>query len=160
MVSFFEHLLANQWSAPSKFYWDSRPPNHEQHPQTRRHSPLSGARLPVSGFFRSNSLGGSLPTQLGKLTKMTELFLLQENGFTSSIPTQFGDLVEMNSELNLASNALSLAIPTQLGMLTKITAGFRFESNMFCDDIPTEGQVIEYACARANFLPPSRPRAP
>jgi hypothetical protein len=62
---------------------------------------------------------GSLPTQLGLLTGMTNLGL-QRNILTGSIPTQLGLLTGM-SDLSLFSNQLAGIIPTQLGLLTRMT---------------------------------------
>ena len=42
-----------------------------------------------------NSLDGSLPSEVGSLTRMSSYFQLYSNALTGPIPTQFGALSEM-----------------------------------------------------------------
>ena len=78
---------------------------------------------------------GSIPTQLGNLANLTELWL-GGNQLTGSIPTQLGNLSSLTG-LSLTRNQLSGAIPTELGDLTNLTF-MSLSSNRLSGAVPTE----------------------
>ena len=65
-----------------------------------------------------NSLTGSLPVELGQLSKLKVLDLAG-NRFSGSIPSALGDLGGLVS-LDLGSNQLSGSIPSELGKLSEL----------------------------------------
>ena len=80
---------------------------------------------------------GTIPTEFGLLTKVTELSLT-ENDLSGAIPTQLGYCNQMNSCFDLGWNSLSSAIPTQLGHLDQLSSGFNLYSNSLSSAIPTQ----------------------
>jgi hypothetical protein len=78
----------------------------------------SGTQL----YLYSNSLTGSLPTQLGALTALTWINLYR-NSLTGSLPTQLGALTAL-TYMSLRDNSLTGSLPTQLGALTALTRMF------------------------------------
>ncbi len=82
-----------------------------------------------------NRLSGSIPTQLGNLSKLTTLILLG-NRLSGSIPTQLGNLSNLTT-LDLGHNGLSGSIPTQLGNLSNLTKLDLFASGV-SGSIPAE----------------------
>ena len=69
--------------------------------------------------FRFNSLGGSLPTQIGQLSAVTTL-LVQGNSISGIIPTELGLLTNMAGYLYLGQNSFQGQIPATLAQLTRL----------------------------------------
>ena len=65
-----------------------------------------------------NQLSGSIPTELGSLTSLTELDL-SVNDLSGSIPSQLGSLTSV-AVLNLSYNGLTGAIPGGLGSMAAL----------------------------------------
>ena len=89
-----------------------------------------------------NVMGGPLPTEMGRLTNLSELWY-GNNAFSSSIPTELGALTTITENLQLDNNALTSAIPTELGKLTVESGAsggtsFYLYSNKLCDELPSE----------------------
>ena len=82
-----------------------------------------------------NQLAGSIPTQLGNLTALTDLYLFS-NQLTGSIPTQLGNLTAL-THLYLFNNQLTGSIPTQLENLTALTHLY-LSDNQLTGSIPTQ----------------------
>jgi len=76
-----------------------------------------------------------IPTEIGLLTKLTNLYLY-DNEFTGEIPSEIGYLTELTN-LFLMGNQLSGRMPTELGSLTNLLILF-FDSNKLSGTIPTE----------------------
>ena len=89
-----------------------------------------------------NSLSREIPTELGKVVRMANNFLLSTNGFSSAIPTELGTLIYMSSRFELEVNSLSSTVPTQLGRLIWMKKGMMLASNQLCGDIPDEVQAL------------------
>ena len=69
-------------------------------------------------------------------------FALDHNLLSGSIPSQLGALSKMTTYLNLVSNQLSGSIPSQLGALTGMESDFKLGLNQLCDAIPSEVMAL------------------
>ncbi len=74
--------------------------------------------LSLSRALSGSSLGGSIPPELGKLSKLTGLSL-EYNELTGEIPPELGQLAELTT-LALNRNNLTGGIPPELGNLLKL----------------------------------------
>jgi Leucine-rich repeat (LRR) protein len=68
--------------------------------------------------FEYNSLSGSIPSEIGKLTKLV-ILSLYNNKLNSTIPATIGKLVNLNVT-HLGYNYFSGSIPSEIGKLEKI----------------------------------------
>lgn len=75
--------------------------------------------------FKSLNCVGTLPTELGLLTAMTELKIYQ-NSVYGTLPSELGQLT-MISKFIFSDNALTGTIPSELGRLTLISANNQFD---------------------------------
>ncbi|MEP7344079.1 MAG: hypothetical protein ABI877_02370 [Gemmatimonadaceae bacterium] len=66
----------------------------------------------------TNNLTGTLPSSLGVLSHLTELFL-PDNHLTGTIPSSLGSMTDLR-ELWLSVNQLTGGIPASLGSLTSL----------------------------------------
>ncbi|CAB9501924.1 LRR receptor-like serine threonine-protein kinase At4g08850 [Seminavis robusta] len=88
--------------------------------------------------LQGGRLRGTIPTTLGKLFDMTWLFL-DRNTFTGEIPTEFGLMANLTI-LELSENRLN-GIPSELGMLTNLYS-LRLLGSRLAGPIPSEiGQM-------------------
>ncbi|MDE0337568.1 MAG: hypothetical protein OXI80_07845, partial [Caldilineaceae bacterium] len=83
----------------------------------------------------SNTLTGSIPTELGSLTNLEGLYLAR-NQLTGGIPTELGDLANLEN-LDLSINNLTGGIPTELEDLTNLQL-LDLSFNNLTGGIPTE----------------------
>ena len=81
-----------------------------------------------------NHLSGEIPPELGNLTYLRYL-LLDRNYLRGGIPPELGGLTNL-SGLHLDNNALSGSIPTELGGLTYLS-GLHLDNNALSGSIPT-----------------------
>ena len=58
------------------------------------------------------NLVGTLPTELGVLTDLTNGLSLDSNELSGTLPTEFGNLVKLTRYLALGTNSLSGTLPT------------------------------------------------
>ena len=89
----------------------------------------------VSLFLNANGLVGSIPPELGGLTKLRELEL-GSNALTGGIPHELGNLTNLAS-LRLSGNALTGPIPPELGNLTNLET-LSLAGNWLSGPIPPE----------------------
>ena len=82
-----------------------------------------------------NQLSGEIPTELGSLANLEELYLWG-NQLTGEIPAELGDLANLE-ELYLSDNQLSGEIPTELGGLANLEA-LDLWDNQLSGEIPSE----------------------
>ena len=68
--------------------------------------------------LRENELTGTIPPELGNLTRLQELYL-NNNDLTGPIPLELGHLTHL-LRLDLSQNALAGTIPPELGHLTRL----------------------------------------
>eukprot|EP00618_Florenciella_parvula_P032708 CAMPEP_0119474374 /NCGR_PEP_ID=MMETSP1344-20130328/5647_1 /TAXON_ID=236787 /ORGANISM="Florenciella parvula, Strain CCMP2471" /LENGTH=370 /DNA_ID=CAMNT_0007507645 /DNA_START=629 /DNA_END=1737 /DNA_ORIENTATION=+ len=83
---------------------------------------------------------GPLPTELGTLSMMHDYFYVQSNALTSTLPTQLGGAFADMSEwqgFDVSLNWLTGPIPTQYGSMTKIDA-FYASANKLTGRVPSE----------------------
>lgn len=81
-----------------------------------------------------NLLGGSLPTQLGRLTKL-ENFEGYSNDFTGTLPTEFGKCQSLR-RMDIFNNKLNGTLPTEIGNMKKLSI-FHVKSNKMDGTIPS-----------------------
>jgi Leucine-rich repeat (LRR) protein len=85
--------------------------------------------------IQNNGLSGSIPTELGNLSRLGVLYL-SRNQLSGSIPTELGNLSRLE-ELYLSENQLSGSIPAELGNLSNLNRLY-LGSNELCGNIPLE----------------------
>uniref|UniRef100_A0A6N2LKF7 Protein kinase domain-containing protein n=1 Tax=Salix viminalis TaxID=40686 RepID=A0A6N2LKF7_SALVM len=90
--------------------------------------------------LQNNSLSGTIPSQIGNLSKIIELNLCH-NEFTGSIPSEIGFLKSLNL-LKLCDNHCSGSIPHEIGKLTSLSILFLW-SNKLSGFIPQEIWLLE-----------------
>lgn len=86
----------------------------------------------------ANSLTGSVPTEIGLLTKLTEGLYLWGNSFTGNLPSELGQLTALTRSLSVNFNQFSGLLPSQLGKLTNLELELRGKSNQFSGSFPSE----------------------
>jgi Leucine-rich repeat (LRR) protein len=85
-----------------------------------------------------NQLTGPIPTELGLLTKLRELYL-HNNKLTGQIPTELGLLTQLKT-LSLSENQLTGAIPLELGRLTELRELYLHNNKLTG---PTPSEIIK-----------------
>ena len=85
-----------------------------------------------------NSLSGSIPSEFGAMTEMVEWFDLRMNMFTGSIPSEFGAMTGMRMVFMLSHNSLSGSIPSEFGAMTGLAYWFEAKDNELTGSIPSE----------------------
>lgn len=103
------------------------------------------------GFTEKLNLGGNqfegtIPTELGNLHALNELWLSLTNSFTGTIPTEIGKLSNLQC-LALTQNKLQGPIPSEIGNLFKLKWIF-LSDNKLEDSIPEE----LYECTQLEIL--------
>jgi Leucine-rich repeat (LRR) protein len=87
-------------------------------------------------FIRGNHFAGSLPYQLGRWTAL-EQFDISGNRFTGTLPPSlFANAVQL-SFIDISNNRFTGSLPTQVGNMEKCQR-FIIENNMITGAIPTE----------------------
>ncbi|MCP5052313.1 MAG: hypothetical protein GY940_34415 [bacterium] len=112
----------------------------------------------VSGDYVSkillsdNNLTGSLPPELGNLTRLIRLYL-HTNRLSGSIPSELAKMSSLDS-LHLGKNRLSGIIPPELGNMTNLTA-LGLSSNKLSGGIPSSLMTLtdcDFLRVRYNAL--------
>eukprot|EP00240_Pyramimonas_obovata_P003927 CAMPEP_0118957268 /NCGR_PEP_ID=MMETSP1169-20130426/62011_1 /TAXON_ID=36882 /ORGANISM="Pyramimonas obovata, Strain CCMP722" /LENGTH=359 /DNA_ID=CAMNT_0006905329 /DNA_START=287 /DNA_END=1362 /DNA_ORIENTATION=- len=85
--------------------------------------------------YKYRNLIGTIPTEIGLLTKLTE-FLLNGNAMHGTLPTELGLLTDLK-RLLLQQNQLVGTIPTELGQATSLT-WCSLTDNRLTGPVPTE----------------------
>ena len=99
-----------------------------------------GTLTAVANLFdiSSNFLHGTVPSELGFLLALTEQFLLDSNSLSGQLPSQLGQMTHLASAFSLHRNFFSGFVPSELGLLTGVTAMFSLFGNLFSGTIPSE----------------------
>jgi Leucine-rich repeat (LRR) protein len=95
---------------------------------------VSGGRV-SKVILNNNNLIGKLPSDIGKLTQLTEL-QLQTNSITGKLPSEFCDLIKL-TDLQLNNNQFSGNIPAFIGDFSGLIT-LQLNNNQFSGSIPTE----------------------
>ena len=85
--------------------------------------------------LNSNQLNGTIPSELGNLSNLTNLWL-QDNQLTGEIPLVLGNLSNL-VDLKLDNNQLTSGIPTELGNLSNLI-NLSLANNPLSGSIPTQ----------------------
>lgn len=73
-------------------------------------------------YLAYNKLSGTIPTEIGLFTSLSESFGINDNEFASgTLPTEIGLLTNIKG-INMGSCSLSGTIPSQVGKLTKLSS--------------------------------------
>ncbi|MCX6580378.1 MAG: Ig-like domain-containing protein [Candidatus Aminicenantes bacterium] len=105
----------------------------------------------------NNQLSGALPPELEMLSNLKDLDL-QENRLSGPIPPQLGNLSNIQT-INLSSNLLSGTLPPQLGNLSNLRI-FNLSSNQISGSIPPGLNTLsnlEECYLKNNYLSGSIP---
>jgi len=89
--------------------------------------------------LNQNDLCGTIPTEIGLLTDLTDI-RLHKNSLTGTIPTQVGMLTKVKL-MRMDVNSLSGPIPSWFGLMTSYGSSnlqFKLYTNELCGDIPDE----------------------
>ena len=90
----------------------------------------------LSGLYiHDNPLGGTIPPELGRLTRLRRLWIHSSN-LTGTIPPELANMTNLGT-LNLRSNGLTGPIPTELGGLSRLQ-DLLLHDNQLTGTIPTE----------------------
>jgi Leucine-rich repeat (LRR) protein len=95
---------------------------------------LNSSGRVISLDLSDNNLIGSIPSDIGNLTGLTELFL-NGNQISGSIPTEIGNLTQLQY-LHLDNNKLTGSIPSSIGNL-KDLKNLYLNKNNLSGEIPT-----------------------
>eukprot|EP00301_Raphidiophrys_heterophryoidea_P006821 c12717_g2_i2.p1 GENE.c12717_g2_i2~~c12717_g2_i2.p1 ORF type:complete len:498 (+),score=138.40 c12717_g2_i2:344-1837(+) len=87
-----------------------------------------------------NQFEGSIPTEIGMMTKMSSLQLYRSY-LSGTLPSQIGKL-SLLEIMDLGENQLSGSIPSELGRLTLLRT-ITIEGNQFSGTLPTELYQLE-----------------
>jgi hypothetical protein len=93
------------------------------------------SHLTNSLYLYTNSLSGMLPSQLGQLTGLTTGLRVYSTQLTGRIPSQLGLLTLMKSFFQLYSSSLSGSIPSELGQLTALSSYLYFQTNLLTQEV-------------------------
>lgn len=89
----------------------------------------------VSISMPKNNITGSIPSQLGILTDLTDLNL-SNNKISGGIPTDLGQLTDL-VDLQLNDNTIADSIPSELGLLIKLQT-LDLSTNELIGSLPSE----------------------
>ena len=86
----------------------------------------------------NQGLTGTLPTELGLLSKITRHIRVSSNSISGTLPTQLGLLTQLSSQLAVSVNSISGTLPTQLGLMTKLSSQLAVSHNSISGTLPTQ----------------------
>ncbi|KAK3249510.1 hypothetical protein CYMTET_41063 [Cymbomonas tetramitiformis] len=90
----------------------------------------------VTNLFHLKGVNGTIPTEIGLLTRLTLLVIAQTTHITGPIPTEIGSLTQL-TQMDLSANSLTGIIPTEFGALDALQS-LRIDGNSFTFTIPLE----------------------
>ena len=86
-------------------------------------------------YIHDNPLGGTIPTELGRLTRLRRLWIHSSN-LTGTIPSELANMANLGT-LNLRGNGLTGSIPTELGRMSGLQ-DLLLHDNQLTGNIPTQ----------------------
>ena len=103
----------------------------------------------------SNGLVGTIPSEVGLLTRVQSAFSMALNQLSGTIPTEFGQMGAALERLFLFTNSISGTLPTQMGRLTALNGQFEVYNNRLSGvlpeqlvNMPVQACILTYAqCA-------------
>ena len=125
LVALYDATGGNNWTDNTN--WKSQEPVGNWYGVTVE----SGAVTELN--LTANSLNGEIPSEIGDLSGLEELWL-GNNALSGSIPAEIGDLISLTL-LDLSTNALSGSIPAEIGNLTSLERLW-LENNRLSGEIP------------------------
>ncbi|CAB9501351.1 Leucine Rich Repeat [Seminavis robusta] len=95
-------------------------------------------------WITNNGLRGTLPAEMGMLTKLRDLAIINNPSLTGPLPRQFG-LLQKTVSVNLQGNKFSGEIPVEIGNMQKLRWLY-LNNNKLTSSIPVElGQLSRLA---------------
>ncbi len=128
LVALYDATGGDSWT--NNTGWKSDDPLGDWHGVTTN----ANGRV-TSLLLENNTLTGTIPAELGRLSSLS-LLALYNNTLTGSIPAELGDLRVLTT-LNLYDNTLTGSIPTELGRLNTLTH-LNVRRNTLTGPIPSE----------------------
>ena len=108
------------------------------------------------GYFVGNGLTGSLPSELGALSRLRWLEVVGNTGLTGPIPAELGGLTNLES-LTLQANWLTGSIPAELGRLTNLRE-LLLGTNALHGQVPPElGNLVDLEALELRYTMLSGP---
>lgn len=96
----------------------------------------------VNLYLSNNTLGGTLPTQLGQISGLHSLYL-DRNGLIGTLPAVLCSSWTRMSKLRLGYNSISGTLPSTFTMMTAITS-VRFPNNLFVGKLPRDFAPLRF----------------
>jgi hypothetical protein len=94
----------------------------------------------MKGTNDTNRVSGSIPSQFGQLTRLSEL-VMRNNILSGSLPSELGTM-ESLEVFNVEDNGISGTIPATMGDLTELTYWDTFGNKMEGDLPSTIGKLV------------------
>ena len=88
----------------------------------------------------SSKIGGTLPSELGYLSKLQEV-RLPNNALTGTLPTEIGDWTDIRT-INLSENQLSGELPSEIGVMSDLFY-FSAENNAFSGADTDNNRILD-----------------
>ena len=87
--------------------------------------------------LNGNRLEGTIPTEIGTLTKLQAIYASFNEYFVGTIPTEIGYLSNTIQYIKIESNDLSGTLPSELGHASKLKI-LNLANNRISGSIPSE----------------------
>ena len=87
-------------------------------------------------IMNNNQITGNIPTEIGNLTKLESLVFVNNKQMSGEIPSEIGNLINLE-DLQLQGNQLTGSIPSNIGSLTTLTS-LTLSGNQLTGEIPSE----------------------
>ena len=122
----------------------------------------NGSYCSDSIWLRGDSLSGTLPTQLGLLSRLSFRLDLAHNSLSGTLPTQLGLLSQLSHGVSLQGNFLSGTLPTELGLLNQLIYSLEMYDNSLSGTLPSQlgllSRLSNHIDLSSNPLSGSLPR--
>jgi len=102
-------------------------------------------------ILRSNFIQGTIPSEMGKMVNLLSGFVLESNQLRGSLPTEIGSHSKLSYWWSVSDNYLSGTLPSQLGNLGELTQALQVSDNGLIGTLPTELGSLEKLRADVSF---------